>query len=123
MKVGREQIAGLLVAVERYVRDPGGDEAPGIVELGEAERVLREAGAEVERRHEPALDVPSLHVRAGDGPDAVDRVVLALAGRPVPVYVGESEAWRGILTLNPMALRPGDGVSLGRALVESLELP
>lgn len=120
MKVGREQIAGLLAALERYVRDPGGDEAPGIAELAETERVLREGGADVARHHDHALDVPSLHVRAGDGPAAVDALVLALAARPVPAYVGESEAWRGVVTVNPMALRPGDGVALGTALVESL---
>lgn len=121
MKVGREQIAGLLAALERYVRDPGGDEAPGIAELDETERVLREGGAEVTRHHDAALDVPSLHVRAGDGAAAVDALVLALAARPVPAYVGEAEAWRGIVTINPMALRPGDGVALGIAIVESLE--
>lgn len=122
MKVGREQIAGLLAAIERYVRDPGGDEAPGIAELAETERILSDAGADVERSHDAALDVPSLHVRAGDGPADVDALVLALAARAVPVYVGESEAWRGIVTVNPMALRPGDGAALGSALAEALGL-
>lgn len=120
MKVGREQIAGLLAALERYVRDPGGDEAPGIAELAETERLLREHGVEVIRHHDVALDVPSLHVRAGDGADAVDALVIALAARSVPTYVGESEAWRGVVTVNPMALRSGDGVALGTAIIESL---
>lgn len=119
MKVGREQIAGLLAALERYVRDPGGDEAPGIAELAEAERVLRDGGAEVSRHHDAALDVPALHVRIGDDTDAVDALVLALAARPTPVYVGESEAWRGVVTINPMALREGDGAALATAILES----
>jgi len=120
MKVGREQIAGLLAALERYVRDPGGDEAPGITELAETERILREGGVDVTRHHDTALDVPSLHVRAGESSAAVDALALALAARPVPAYVGESEAWRGVVTINPMALRPGDGVALGTAIVECL---
>lgn len=120
MKVGREQIAGLLAALERYVRDPGGDEAPGIAELAQAERVLLDGGADVVRHHDAALDVPSLHVRVGDGADAVDALVLALAARPTPAYVGESEAWRGVVTINPMALGAGHGTALAGAILESM---
>lgn len=121
MKVGREQIVGLLTAIERYVRDPGADERAGIAELDVTEAALRADGRiPVHRTHEPTLDVPGLHLdvrAAGAEPDAV---VRALAARATPVYVGESEAWRGVLTVNPMALQPGQGAELASALIESV---
>ncbi len=43
---------------------------------------------------------------------------FAPAARPVPVYVGESEAWRGVLTINPMALQSGQGAEIATALIE-----
>ncbi|MCU1439338.1 MAG: hypothetical protein JWP85_335 [Rhodoglobus sp.] len=119
MKVGREQIAGLLTAIERYVRDPGADERAGTVELDAVERVLNEAGTvAVTRVHEPTLDVPGLQLDiSGAGAD-VDAVVLALGDRETPVYLGESEAWRGVLTVNGMALGAGEGESLAGAVLE-----
>ncbi len=120
MKVGREQIAGLVAAVRRYCADPGADERGGTVELEAAHAALAAAGVPVERVHEAALDVPSLHVDVRAAGADVDRVVAALGARPVPVYVGESEAWRGVLTLNGMALTSGQGILLAQALSEAI---
>lgn len=118
MKVGREQIVGLLTAVERYVRDPGGDERSGTAELDAAEQVLRTNPAlQVTRVHEPTLDVPGLHLDVRAAGAEVDAVVHALAGRDVPVYLGESEAWRGVLTVNGMALMPGQGEQIAEAIL------
>ncbi|GMA95398.1 hypothetical protein GCM10025881_22220 [Pseudolysinimonas kribbensis] len=63
MKVGREQLVGLVAAVERYLRDPGADELPGIAELDRAEETLGAAGLAVERLRDDALDVPMLRIR------------------------------------------------------------
>ncbi|GGM65988.1 hypothetical protein GCM10011608_59090 [Micromonospora sonchi] len=80
MKVGREQVMGLLAAVERYLAEPGRDEEPGIAELAVAEAALRAVPAlDVRREHEPALDVPVLHVHVGRAGVAVDDVVHRLA--------------------------------------------
>lgn len=119
MKVGREQIVGLLTAIERYVRDPGGDEGPGTAELDATEAALVATGRiPVHRVQEATLDVPGLHLDIRSTGADVDAVVKALAARPVPVYVGEAEAWRGVLTLNGMALRPGEGAALAAAIDE-----
>jgi L-seryl-tRNA(Ser) seleniumtransferase len=119
MKVGREQIVGLLTAIERYVRDPGADESPGTAELDAVERLLVDSGAVgVARVHEATLDVPGLHLDIAGAGVEVDAVVLALAGREAPVYLGESEAWRGVLTVNGMALGEGDGERLAQAVLE-----
>lgn len=122
MKVGREQIAGLLTAVERYVRDPGGDERAGTEQLGEVERVLGESGIlPFSRVQDPALDVPYLQLDVRAAGVEVDDVVLALARRSTPAYVGEGEAWRGVLTVNAMALTEGQGAALAAALVEVVQ--
>lgn len=122
MKVGREQIAGLVAAVERYVRDPGADEAAGTRELDIAEKALRDhGGITVHRVHETTLDVPGLHLEVAAAGVAVDAFVKALGAHAEPVFVGESEAWRGVVTLNGMALQPGQGDRLAAALIEVLE--
>ncbi|CAN5451512.1 hypothetical protein BH10ACT7_BH10ACT7_04620 [soil metagenome] len=119
MKVGREQIVGLVTAVERYVNDPGGDERAGTLELDAAEEALRTDGLiAVTRVHEKTLDVPGLQLDIASTGADLDAVVLALAARPVPVYVGESEAYRGVLTLNGMALTPGQGAEIAAAIIE-----
>ena len=119
MKVGREQMIGLLSAVERYLRDPGADERAGIAELDSLEELLRAEGMlPVERSHDLALDVPYLRLDIGATGAELDAVVLALARREVPVFVGEGEAWRRVLTVNPMALGEGHGRLIGEALVQ-----
>ena len=119
MKVGREQIAGLVAAVERYVADPGADERAGTAELDAAEKALLADGSiPVTRVQEPTLDVPGLYLDIRAAGADVDAVVLALGARPTPVYVGESEAYRGVLGLNGMALGPGQGELLAAAILE-----
>ncbi len=122
MKVGREQIVGLLTAIERYVRDPGADEAAGERELDAAERTLLDDGRiPVHRVHEKTLDVGGLHLDIGATGADLDAVVVALRQRPVPAYVGESEAWRGVLTINAMAMREGQGRELALAIIEVID--
>lgn len=120
MKVGREQLAGLVAAVERYLRDPGGDERAGIAELDAMEELLSSDGRlPVARAQDAALAVPCLRLDVGAAGLEVDAVVLALAAREIPVFLGEAEAWRGVLTVNPMALGEDHGVRIGEALLEA----
>lgn len=122
MKVGREQIVGLLTAIERYVADPGSDEQAGLVELDAVEAVVRAHGAiGVERQLDPALHVEYLRLDMGAAGTTADAVVLALAAQPTPAYLGESDAWRNVLTVNTMALAPGEGALLGDAIVRAVE--
>lgn len=122
MKIGPEEIVGICAAVERYLRDPGGDERPGIGELDAAERAL--AGDERVRVtkavHEPlAVPVLELDLRRSGVP--VDSVIRRLAKGKPRVFIAEHRAFAGTLVLNPMALRPGDGVLVAQALCAALD--
>jgi L-seryl-tRNA(Ser) seleniumtransferase len=117
MKVGREQIAGLLCAVERYVRAPGVDEKQGFDELSDVEEALRSVdGLAVSRGFDDALNVPVLYIDVTPSGSSVDDVLCRLAEGPPRVYVGEELAWRNTLTVAPMALLPGEGRALAAAV-------
>lgn len=117
MKIGREQIAGLLCAVERHVRAPGADEKQGLDELSDMEEALQGVeGLTVSRGFDDALNVPVLHIDVTSSGSSVDDVLRRLAGGSPRVYVGEELAWQNTLTVSPMALLPGEGRALADAV-------
>lgn len=117
MKIGREQIAGLLSAVERHVRAPGADEKPGLDELSDIEEALQGVeGLTVSPGFDDALNVPVLHIDVTSSGSSVDDVLRRLASGSPRVYVGEERAWQNTLTVSPMALLPGEGRSLAAAV-------
>jgi len=121
MKVGREQIAGLLAAVARYVAAPGADDADGIRELRLLRDILTADDTFAVAWHESsALGVPALELALADAGIDVDEFVTALAHREMPVYLEESEAWRGALLVNPMALGAGDARRIADAVRDIL---
>ncbi|GAB2822306.1 hypothetical protein GCM10027022_10930 [Alpinimonas psychrophila] len=100
MKVGREQIVGLLTTIERYVDHPCVDEQTGLIELDLVEQIVRDNGAiGVERLLDPALHVEFLRLAVSNTGSTAD--IFALDR---PAYRGESEAWRNVLTVDNMAL-------------------
>lgn len=110
MKVGREQIAGLVAAVDRYVNAPGEDDRAGLAELDILEaRLARVPAIAVTRGFEESLDVPVLHLDVTAAGVEIDSLIRALATGDPSIAVGEDHAWRGVLTVNPLALLPGDG--------------
>lgn len=116
MKVGREQIAGLLAAIDRYVTAPGADDLPGIRELERLRAALEPGAIPVVWHETSALDVPVLELElAAAGLDA-DAFANALREQPTPVFLEESEAWRGALTVHPMALTAGDADRIAAAV-------
>ena len=107
-KVGKEEIAGLLCALERFLsRD---DEA---VQAGWTQRLqaMAQALADVPGlgvRLLPASArkaVPMLELRS---PVAADRLCRTLHAMPVPIHLGEGAMDDGVLTLNPMTVRAAD---------------
>lgn len=121
MKVGREQIMGLVAAVERHVRHPGGDELPGIRELDEAEAILRTCDQlEVTKTVSPDTRLPTVRLRMCRGAIAPEELVRRLTlGRP-RVVLGEGAEWRGDLSIAPSALLPGHGKQLANAVLQAL---
>ncbi len=118
MKTGREQIAGLVAAVRRHVRDPQSDHTEGVAELDRAAALLENDGRLVVTRTLHAqLDVPVVEIRFAPGID-VDTVVTDLRALPTPVHLGEERAQAATLTINPMALQPGHGEQLARSVLD-----
>ena len=111
-KVGKEEIVGLVVALERFAAR---DEAAAMATFGKRlEAIVAALGS----RWTQILKgrVPVLQIGATDGPAAAARL---LAGNP-PVHVGERDLARGILTIDLQAVRPADDGLLIDALRRAL---
>ncbi len=111
-KVGKEEIVGLVVALERFAAR---DEAAAMATFGmRLEAIVAALGS----RWTQILKgrVPVLQIGATDGPAAAARL---LAGNP-PVHVGERDLARGILTIDLQAVRPADDGLLIEALRRAL---
>ena len=122
MKVGREQVLGLMQAISEYTADPGRHETLYQDELSSLEEELQSVpGLRTRRTRNHHLDVPETAIElAGTGRRA-DTVVRELdAGEP-RIHVGEDEAWRDIITVNPMGLHRGEGRSIGARIFAILE--
>ncbi|MDI1289236.1 MAG: hypothetical protein PSX37_04700 [bacterium] len=119
MKVGREQIAGLLVAIREYLADPDTWADSYARELCDCREALAPAGGVVVLDgYERHLDVPVLEVDFTNSSVHADEVVRQLALGSPRIHVGEDGAWQGVLTLNPMGIKPGEGTIIGRRIVE-----
>jgi len=108
-KVGKEEIAGLLVALERFARSD--DKASNAA----LERRLEKIARGLKGRIVPASEtgrVPQLHLNVKN-PAAVSRKLQA--GNP-PVHVSERHAAQGLLVVDLQALRPADDAALAAAL-------
>jgi D-glucosaminate-6-phosphate ammonia-lyase len=124
MKVGREEIAGLITALRRFAA--GSDDA----DCARWSRLLDPVeyalgglpGVRVERGWHDAEIYPLLRVAidpghpAGTAYDVANRLY---DGSP-RIAIGESAAERGILTVNPMSLTPQEAEQVSRRLREEL---
>jgi L-seryl-tRNA(Ser) seleniumtransferase len=119
MKVGREQIAGVLAAVAEYVADPLRHEASYDAELTAIEAGLTgDPRLNVYRALNERLWVPELRIDVSGAGVLGDVVVRALEDGEPRIHVGEDEAWRGVLVVNPMGLREGEGARFAARMRE-----
>lgn len=119
MKVGREQIVGLLVAVREYVEDPDAWQRHYADELRACTDALSAVdNLGVSDGHDDHLDVPVLDIDVTRSHLSADEVVRLLATGVPRIHVGEDGAWRGVLSINPMGLRPGEGSVVGGRIAE-----
>jgi D-glucosaminate-6-phosphate ammonia-lyase len=108
MKVGREEIAGLVVALRRYL---AGDDEADVTRWQAmldhiAGRIHDVPGLTLSRRLNPAHPVPQLWIDldpAIAGLTAYDAIVALIDGEPA-VAVAESRAEYDTLIVNPMVL-------------------
>jgi L-seryl-tRNA(Ser) seleniumtransferase len=109
MKVGKEEIVGLIVALQRFVaRDEAAELAAWLA------KIQHVAGA--------VADVPGVKIEIVDAavPSALLHLDEAFLGRSAydilndlstgeaGVFLNEERAWQGVLGVNPIALRDGD---------------
>ena len=116
-KAGKEEIVGLLAALERFAA--ADDEAGNAVLEKRLEHIARQIDR-VSMRLVPASEtgkVPQLHLSLGQ--KAVQVSAELQAGDP-PVHLSERFAAQGLLILDPQALRPEDDAALVAALRKAL---
>ncbi len=114
MKVGKEEIVGLLVALQRYLeRDHAADHAAWECRMN----ALRDGLASTPG---VTVDVVGAFSKAGAVPCAVIRIDEDAAGITAykvlehlqegepRIFLNEERAWQGIIGANPMCLRDGD---------------
>ena len=116
-KAGKEEIVGLLVALERYA---AADDAASNAALEKRlERIAHDLGDACPKKILSAREtgrVPQLHLSLKD-PLAVSRRLQA--GEP-PVHLSERYAAQGVLIIDPQALRPEDDAALAAAVRSAL---
>jgi D-glucosaminate-6-phosphate ammonia-lyase len=110
-KAGKEEIIGLVVALERFAA--ADDEASNAALEKRLQRIAKEvqAPSKLLSARETGK-VPQLHVTVKDPLEASRRLQ---AGEP-PVHLSERFAAQGILIVDPQALRPDDDAALAAAL-------
>ena len=108
-KVGKEEIAGLITALNRFVAD---DPAARLARLrGRLERILAVAGGADLAIEETTIPVLAWHV----GPAAPAMAARLLASSP-SIACGLSRQDDGILLFNPMAITEHQSEAIGRAI-------
>ena len=118
-KVGKEEIAGLLCALERFAAR---DEVAATLALTQRLQAIADGlqvAAGIVARLVPASDsspTPTLELDAG--PNAQALVERLLHGTP-PVHVGERLVSTGILSINPQTLRSEDDAVLLHSLLNA----
>lgn len=116
MKVGREQIFGLVAAIQDYLREPSYQ--VGDAEVNECKKVLDQGDMlRSEMRFYSPLNVTNLHIPAPKHLPADQFYNLLASGTP-RIILGQEMSDKGFLTLNPMALQKGEGSLIGRRINE-----
>ena len=125
-KVAKEEIAGLVVALERYLqRDFAAEAAQWRRDLETIERGiegmpgLKDARIRERRRGQPMLEVEV----EPDGPVSAAALVNSLQSRDPLVCAWEGWTPQGIVGFLPQSLLPGDPEEIVRAIRESVLQP
>ena len=124
MKVGREEIVGLVTALRRYA---AGDDAADLArwdrQLDTVAAHLNDLpGVSVTRHLDPEFPVPQLWLEldaTAPGRTAYDAVNALLTGDP-SIAIGESRAELGTLVVDPRGLTEAEAQIVGRRLREVL---
>ena len=116
-KAGKEEIVGLLTALRLFIEE--GDTARHACWLGDCEVIasaLQGHNVTVTGRNDMG-QVPCVEIMVPSGAAAV---CLALQHGTPAIAVDPMNRDRGILTVNPMCLRPGEAEIVGQAIARAL---
>ncbi|MGG5809469.1 hypothetical protein [Falsiroseomonas sp. CW058] len=113
-KAGKEEVAGLLVALRRFVAEGDAARAARLRARLAAVRAAMGGGGEIADG-----PVPLLLVRCADAA-AAHAAEARLRARDPAVHVNQGRLRDGVLVVNPLALAEADLVPLGLALREAL---
>ena len=126
MKVGKEEIVGLLVALRRYVREDRRAEWEAwdarVATITREVAELCGVEAEIVGAFSKAGAVPYAVIRLDEariGRTAYQVLELLQEGDP-RVYLGEERAWEGCIVVNPMTLRDDEVPIVVRSLRETI---
>jgi len=111
-KAGKEEIVGLLVALERFI---AADDAASNAALEARLRAIAASLAGFDVRLVPAAETGRVPVLEIGLPDALAVSARLQRGDP-PVHLSERHAARGVLTLDPQVLLPEHDAPLAAAL-------
>jgi D-glucosaminate-6-phosphate ammonia-lyase len=126
MKVGKEEIVGLVVALQRFAqRDEQAEQARWramMTHIAERVRGIRGVDARVQDPRSEPTPVPQVSI-------ALDAELLGMSAYQVlnqlqdgepGVFLNEERAWEDVLVINPIALREGDERIVAQRLAEVL---
>lgn len=126
MKVGKEEIVGLLVALRRYVeRDHDAERAGWLAKLA----FVRDALAGIDGVAVTVVDEPATGMAVPYALVQLDERMLLITAYQLlnrlqdsdpPIYLSEEPAWRGAVAVNPMTLRDGDEALIARRVADIL---
>jgi D-glucosaminate-6-phosphate ammonia-lyase len=124
MKVGREEIVGLITALRRFAAgSDDGDKVRWHAQLDHLEPMLANIPhVVVERIDSPRQAIPTIHLQLDEqalGKTAYDVSNLLLDGKP-SIAISENRAEYGTLIVNPHSIDDAEIEVVGRRLVEAL---
>lgn len=115
MKVGKEQIFQMLLAIRNYTKRT--KFAEGYLELKIIEDSLLKEEIKCVRYFNDFLFVDTLKFFIGNA-DEVDQFYNLLAKDQPRVILGQELTNEGFLTINPMALNAGEGIEIAGKIIE-----
>ncbi len=120
-KAGKEEIIGLLTALERFANTD--EEALNAGLEARLAAIVDALGElpEITKRIVPASEggrVPRLHLTIRAGPEGLDALAISrrLQSGETPIHLSERFAKQGVLIVDPQALRPEDDEILAMAV-------
>jgi D-glucosaminate-6-phosphate ammonia-lyase len=121
MKVGKEEIVGLVAALRAYVvRDHAAERERWCAQLERIAAALRDDTSVKVDRHDNTRGVSLLRIDVGSAERAMD-VFLALEQGDPSVAVGHGALADGALVLNPLVLQLGEEDIVAQRLLSALE--